>query len=418
MRWMYSFALVTVLLAAVDLRADELYVSVNGSDKHDGRSPDTAVRTIARVLRTTRHGDTIRLERGGEYDSIKLPSAQGVTFAAYGDGPRPILRGDKAIDAHRDNRYRDITFEDLHLIGEGGSGEGVVWRGATDGLTFRRCVIEGYRINILIEGKRDRLIRNVTIDGCVIKNASHEKSHSHGVFTAWVQGLTVRDSLFDRNGWSGEGVGTPFNHALYVQTSCTGLVFENNISSRNFADGGQFRTGGVVRDNISVFNPIGYDIGGVLGGQRPRSEGVDLIFENNIVAYPGDINPNQPRGIGVRLGNLRSLRMTGNRFLFARGGDNARNTAIRIVDVGEARLEQLDARDNIVHDFPREVEDRTNQNVSLAVTTANHIAGPDEEAIHNWLDEAATQWGEPGYNTAALRQLILNRENSQTTNAE
>lgn len=387
-----------------------LYVSASGSDQQNGRSPETAVRTIHRALRVTRHGDTIHLERGGEYDSIELPSARGVTFKAYGQGPRPILRGHKAIFAPQSNQYRDITFEDMHLIGPGGGGEGVVWRGATDGLTFRRCVIENYRINILIEGRSNRLIRNVRVEGCVVRDSSHDDGHSHGLFAGWVHGLTVRDSLFDRNGRKSDDAGTPFNHALYIQTTCRGIVFENNVCSRNFADGGQFRTGGVVRDNVSIFNPMGFDIGGVLGGREPRLNGIELVFDNNVIAYPGDINPNEPRGIGVRLGNLRTLRMHGNTFLFARGGEYARNTAIRIVDVGEARVEQLSAAENRVQGFPRVVDDHTGQDMALDVVGIESVEPIEPSRLHAWLDEAAQRWGEGAYHTATLRAMLLGQE--------
>ena len=84
------------------------YISNSGNDNNDGLSPETAWATLDRVFDLTRDllrpGDTVLLERGGTWyispDEIEgLTSdayniVDGVTLGAYGEGARPLIRGD------------------------------------------------------------------------------------------------------------------------------------------------------------------------------------------------------------------------------------------------------------------------------------------------------------------------------------
>lgn len=81
------------------------YVSNNGSDKANGKTPETTFATIEHALgRKLKAGDAILLERGSQWHvPVKEKSGlnssaywmpKGVTLGAYGDGARPVLRGD------------------------------------------------------------------------------------------------------------------------------------------------------------------------------------------------------------------------------------------------------------------------------------------------------------------------------------
>ena len=88
------------------------YISNSGNDNNDGLSPETAWATLDRVFEThwsltrdlLKPGDTVLLERGGTWyispDEIEgLTSdayniVDGVTLGAYGEGARPLIRGD------------------------------------------------------------------------------------------------------------------------------------------------------------------------------------------------------------------------------------------------------------------------------------------------------------------------------------
>ena len=78
----------------VPASAPRYYVSSkSGDDAADGRTPETAWRTSAR-LETERiaPGSFVLFERGGLYRGTVVTSA-GVTYTAYGKGPKPVIYG-------------------------------------------------------------------------------------------------------------------------------------------------------------------------------------------------------------------------------------------------------------------------------------------------------------------------------------
>ena len=114
------------IIAAADARRDAFYqnttdvestgmvyyISNSGNDNNDGLSPETAWATLDRAFEThwpltrdlLKPSDTVLLERGGTWyispDEIEgLTSdayniVEGVTLGAYGEGARPLIRGD------------------------------------------------------------------------------------------------------------------------------------------------------------------------------------------------------------------------------------------------------------------------------------------------------------------------------------
>ncbi len=74
------------------------YVSEkNGDDANDGKSPETAVKTIAGLyqkLRFPGKGTVILFERGGTYRG-QVTVTTGLTYGAYGEGDKPVISGSK-----------------------------------------------------------------------------------------------------------------------------------------------------------------------------------------------------------------------------------------------------------------------------------------------------------------------------------
>lgn len=88
------------------------YISNSGDNNNDGLSPETAWATLDRVFETywpltrdfLKPGDTVLLERGGTWyispdereglTSDAYNIVEGVTLGAYGEGARPVIRGD------------------------------------------------------------------------------------------------------------------------------------------------------------------------------------------------------------------------------------------------------------------------------------------------------------------------------------
>ncbi len=70
------------------------YISNNGSDDNDGRSPETAFATFAPLNREAlRSGDAVFLERGSVWRAQRLPyrvlETEDITVSAYGEGEKP-----------------------------------------------------------------------------------------------------------------------------------------------------------------------------------------------------------------------------------------------------------------------------------------------------------------------------------------
>ncbi len=78
------------------------YVSASGNDGNDGRSPNSPWHTLSKVsamASSLRPGDAVLFKRGDTFRCTQEPStvktAAGVTYGAYGTGPKPNLYGCK-----------------------------------------------------------------------------------------------------------------------------------------------------------------------------------------------------------------------------------------------------------------------------------------------------------------------------------
>ncbi len=103
------------------------YISNNGDDNNDGLSPETAWATLDRAFETywpltrdlLKPGDTVLLERGDTWyispdereglTSDAYNIVDGVTLGTYGEGARPIIRGD--IPEANDPSFWTLYYE-------------------------------------------------------------------------------------------------------------------------------------------------------------------------------------------------------------------------------------------------------------------------------------------------------------------
>ena len=69
------------------------YVSPNGNDSNDGLSPDRPWKTTSKIRKAgLKNGDVVLFKRGGIWRG-KFDSIAGVTYSAYGTGPKPAFYG-------------------------------------------------------------------------------------------------------------------------------------------------------------------------------------------------------------------------------------------------------------------------------------------------------------------------------------
>lgn len=77
----------------------------NGDDSNDGLTPETAFRTVDMVTGHrlfTQPGDAIFFKRGSIFYDADLRLRDGVTYSAYGEGPKPILTASPDFNAPED----------------------------------------------------------------------------------------------------------------------------------------------------------------------------------------------------------------------------------------------------------------------------------------------------------------------------
>ncbi len=91
-------AVTVPFLVANTVFAATYYVSNQGADQNDGRSPESAWATLARVNKANlQPGDKVLFHRGHAWRGQLVPDSGGesgcVTYAAYAEGDKPLLLG-------------------------------------------------------------------------------------------------------------------------------------------------------------------------------------------------------------------------------------------------------------------------------------------------------------------------------------
>ncbi len=74
------------------------YVSTSGDDSNDGKSEAKPFKTAAKAKQAAKYGDLVLFKRGDEWRE-RWSASSGVTYSAYGTGPKPIFNGNVFGDA-------------------------------------------------------------------------------------------------------------------------------------------------------------------------------------------------------------------------------------------------------------------------------------------------------------------------------
>lgn len=129
--------------------APRRYISERfGDDAADGLTPQTAWRTAARLKREKlSHGSFVLFERGGVYRG-SVPVSGGITYTAYGTGPKPCIFGSPAGGADpakwvqtenpRVWAYQMDTRDVGAVVFDGGAAHAIKIVIRTDGKTGKR----------------------------------------------------------------------------------------------------------------------------------------------------------------------------------------------------------------------------------------------------------------------------------------
>ncbi len=92
---------------AVEITGTKYYVSEDGNDENDGKSPETAWKTLEKVsFASLSEGDGVFFRRGDTFRG-KLTTMKGVTYSAYGEGTKPNIYG--SLRDYSESEFWDKT---------------------------------------------------------------------------------------------------------------------------------------------------------------------------------------------------------------------------------------------------------------------------------------------------------------------
>ncbi len=78
-----------------EIKGTKYYISEDGDDRNDGLSPETAIKTLNRLMEIyIVEGDAVLFKRGDTFRlGHSLNTHSGVTYGSYGEGTKPKIYG-------------------------------------------------------------------------------------------------------------------------------------------------------------------------------------------------------------------------------------------------------------------------------------------------------------------------------------
>jgi hypothetical protein len=297
----------TLLTPSID--TVHVYVSSStGNDMNSGLTEQSPKATIQAAVSLLRQGrpDWLHVERGDRFAgglgdwflSGRSPSEPMVVTTFGTSAERPLFRcgSESGLTVHG-FPVHDVAFVGLHFLADGYDGGenlpfGISLLQPCTRLLIEDCAIEHFFTNLRFQGAhRDlKLRRSVVADAFTVTAA-----HAEGIYVDGVDGCLIEECVFDHNGWLASVPGANpdiYRHNLYIQGDTSNVVIRGNIIARAGSHGLQARSGGEVRNNLFVANPIN-----LLVGNNILNDGaVTATVIGNVMLDGSDINPSERRG--------------------------------------------------------------------------------------------------------------------------
>ncbi len=324
------------------------YVSNNGDDNNDGKTPETALATLSAVNTIAFDGPAfVCFERGGLWRG-QLNARRGVTYTAYGEGDKPKIYGSPFNGANASlwkktetENIWSIQFDKRDigtLVFNHGEKHAIkcVIRTEEDGTTYNNTTGKpfktyadlcddlhffhdyydtgilylysignpGERFSSIEFNVKDRII--TTGGGTTIDNFCIKYGGAHGVGAGTAENLTVQNCEF---GWIGgsiqsEGIfgrnyGTRYGNAVEIYGGCNNFTVTDNYIYQIY-DAGITQQVGVGKDDIknqknmtyarNVIEYCNYSIEYFLSGSAGHgnpSRMENFFIEDNYMWYAG-----------------------------------------------------------------------------------------------------------------------------------
>ena len=280
----------------------------------------------ADALRSAESGQTVYLRAGAEYvggladPAVRLQS--GVKLAAW-----PAARAKATVRVPQGSALclwaaAGFVATDVRFVAGVPTEPGVRFTAGCRNVALVRCEVAGFTFGVTSEGTPAARNAGVTLDRCHVHDNWHPANQdSSGLYAGKTDGLTLAGNLFAHNGWrDGDpvAVGGIRSHNAYVAGDCGPATVADNLFARASSHGLQARSGGVVRGNWFVDNPIHLSVGLVNGGGPVVKGGVTATVTANTFSGTRPL-AGSPRGWGVEVSNAKDVTIAGNTF--ARDGD-------------------------------------------------------------------------------------------------
>ena len=298
--------------------------SSTGVDGQDGRSPETAVKSIRRGQALLRNGeaDRLLLKRGDTFEEIfgnwnksGATPDEPLVIGAYGEGPRPkVVARDTIFNIYGNQPLlHDVLITGLHFVAAGRNPDGVDYDPAAPGtnairiirpvhrMTIDDCRFEFYSGNLILTGDANRRLQEITVRRCVVVDSYSTAGpfSGQGLYADKVDGLTIDQCVFDHNGWNEKvpgAVANIYRHNIYISSDTTDVRVTGNVIARGASHGVQLRSGGVCEGNLFVENAI-----------NAFMAGEDAVFRGNVIVGGRDIDEKNPRGMGIMMSAGKGL---------------------------------------------------------------------------------------------------------------
>jgi len=193
--WIAVWFSLFLLISNIGYTGQTYYVdATNGNDSNPGTSETAPWQTIAKVSELTyKPGEAVLLKRGEVWaehldvgEDFDGDASHPITFGAYGNGKRPIIRrltarGDYAI------------FENLVIDHNKEAGDALRLRGA------KNCILRNLIVrNGLADGIDVADADGLLIDSCLVHHflagSFTQQADAHGIVATDTQGLTIRNT--------------------------------------------------------------------------------------------------------------------------------------------------------------------------------------------------------------------------------
>ncbi|MBR5527835.1 MAG: hypothetical protein IKV97_02440 [Clostridia bacterium] len=320
-----------------------IYVSNSGCDCNDGLSPETPIATLAKVDEITRPGDTILFKRGDHFRGNIRVDKDGVTYASYGEGIKPIINSSKRNFADP-SIWQKTDKENVYVCTEEVNNAGLmhfdpeytygIYNELYGHMKLRREDSFGYQnlegdLDFFCDRKTNKLYlysaegnpgerfldievgeagntfggsaHNVTFDGLWIMHTG-----CHGIGSGTTVNRVVRNCVFSWLGGSmlggekradGSYNGTRFGNAVEIYGGCLGYTVENNWMYQIYDTAvthqfGHYSEGDCIQhDVIYRGNLMEYCFWSIefYDGERPGTnrEIKDIYMTDNFARYGG-----------------------------------------------------------------------------------------------------------------------------------